>query len=71
MRTPEELNCGAVYPGEPHGQLTCLKPWGHEDEEHATCLGYHPEWQDDNGLLHEGEYEWAYWKERILSVRDE
>lgn len=52
----EPLKCGAVYPGEPHGQLTCLKPWGHEDD-HTTCLGAHD--HGDGDL----EYEWTTWEE--------
>lgn len=59
-RSARELLCGAVYPGEPHGQLTCVKPWGHDDT-HATCLGVHPETVDDFGLLHPSVTEWATW----------
>lgn len=56
---PAQSNlCGAPCP-KAEG-LTCLKPAGHA-MAHAACLGYHPEWEDANGLLHEGEYEWVEW----------
>ena len=52
-------NCGEPYP---NGKgLVCLKVRGHASD-HATCLGYHPEWVDDRGLQHPGEYEWDSWR---------
>lgn len=53
-----EQACGAVYPKGDN--LYCLRLSGHE-EPHATCLGYHPEWVDQQGLQHSGEFEWDEW----------
>lgn len=51
--------CTAHHPD--NEKWTCDKPEEHKEAEHAACLGYHPDWMDDNGLMHEGEWEWVVW----------
>lgn len=53
--------CDTPYPESDEVELQCLKPEMHSGK-HATCLGYHPEWVDSDGLLHPGEYEWTEWE---------
>lgn len=58
----ERTLCDEPYPEG--GGLTCIREPGHPlnaKVKHVTCLGYHPEWEDENGLLHPGEYEYAQW----------